>query len=941
MGYSTQVLWVSWPKHVHTMLNRLLRTFSWQENLHHPWRNLAAAIAVMLGVALAFAVHLINASALSEFSSAVRAVNGQPDLEIRSSSGGMNEALYAAIAGHPSVALASPVLEVPTYALDAQGNKKSIKVVGVDALVVAGIAPSLMPVPPQMSNKSKDAGPKSSTGADAASDAVAFTNRFAIFSPGTVFLNAAAQAALPDAQGTQHITVLRSLQSASLTVAGSVAAGGGPLAVMDIAAAQELFGLQGQLSRIDVRLAAGANPAAFIHDLQLPANVQAQSPGDATDRISNLSRAYRVNMTVLALVALFTGAFLVFSVLSLSVAKRAQQFALLGVLGVTARDRLNLVLLEAAFLGFVGSAAGIALGTALAALALNMLGGDLGGGYFSGVAPPLQWNAWAAAIYGLLGVAAAMVGAWWPAQAARNLPLAQTLKGLGSTAKRGKGFIVALLFIAAGAIFTLAPAIFDIPLAAFVSIGLLLVGGIGLLPALVALAYDRIVPLVAYRALPLLAVERARRVRETAAVAVSGVVAALSLVVALTVMVASFRNSVMQWLDVVLPAPLYVRSASNVAAGQVLNFNPATVQAIRALPGVARVEGQRINGILLKPSQPAVAIIARWIDDPAKNFPLVSGPAAPASDVPAGAVPIYVSEPMVDLYQARLGHVFQLNMPQASVDIAQAATNLIVTKLAEPEPAYYVAGVWRDYARQFGAIAIDQRSYARITGDTRLNDLAVWPSDGTSAAAVQDAIRDAIARHIGKEAASANVPKTSNAPNLLNPAQAGTPALAMAMPDVSKLIEFSSATEIRDMSLKIFDRSFAVTYWLQAVAIAIGLFGVAASFSAQVLARRKEFGLLAHLGLTKKQILTVVASEGTAWTAIGSIAGCALGLVVATILVKVVNPQSFHWTMDMHIPWLRLAALCAAVVVAGTVTAWLAGRTAAGKDAVMAVKEDW
>ena len=456
-----------------------------------------------------------------------------------------------------------------------------------------------------------------------------------------------------------------------------------------------------------------------------------------------------------------------------------------------------------------------------------------------------------------------------------------------------------------------------------------------------ALAYDRIVPLVAYRALPLLAVERARRVRETAAVAVSGVVAALSLAVALTVMVASFRNSVMQWLDVVLPAPLYVRSASNVAAGQVLNFNPATVQAIRALPGVARVEGQRINGILLKPSQPAVAIIARWIDDPAKNFPLVSGPAAPASDVPAGAVPIYVSEPMVDLYQARLGHVFQLNMPQASVDIAQAATNLIVTKLAEPEPAYYVAGVWRDYARQFGAIAIDQRSYARITGDTRLNDLAVWPSDGTSAAAVQDAIRDAIARHIGKEAASANVPKTSNAPTVLNPAQAGTPALAMAMPDVSKLIEFSSATEIRDMSLKIFDRSFAVTYWLQAVAIAIGLFGVAASFSAQVLARRKEFGLLAHLGLTKKQILTVVASEGTAWTAIGSIAGCALGLVVATILVKVVNPQSFHWTMDMHIPWLRLAALCAAVVVAGTVTAWLAGRTAAGKDAVMAVKEDW
>ena len=139
----------------------------------------------------------------------------------------------------------------------------------------------------------------------------------------------------------------------------------------------------------------------------------------------------------------------------------------------------------------------------------------------------------------------------------------------------------------------------------------------------------------------------------------------------------------------------------------------------------------------------------------------------------------------------------------------------------------------------------------------------------------------------------------------------------------------------------IFDRSFAVTYGLQAVAIGIGLFGVAASFSAQVLARRKEFGLLAHLGLTRRQILSVVAGEGAAWTVIGAFAGLALGLAVSTVLVFVVNPQSFHWTMDLQVPWGRLLSLCAAVVVAGTLTAWLAGRAAAGKDAVLAVKEDW
>jgi putative ABC transport system permease protein len=108
-----------------------------------------------------------------------------------------------------------------------------------------------------------------------------------------------------------------------------------------------------------------------------------------------------------------------------------------------------------------------------------------------------------------------------------------------------------------------------------------------------------------------------------------------------------------------------------------------------------------------------------------------------------------------------------------------------------------------------------------------------------------------------------------------------------------------------------------------------------------VLARRKEFGLLAHLGLTRRQILRVVAAEGAAWTSLGAIAGMALGLAVAVVLVHVVNPQSFHWSMELSLPWLRLLALAASVVLAGTVTAWLAGQAAAGHDSVMAVKEDW
>ncbi|MCY7305432.1 MAG: FtsX-like permease family protein [Rhodoferax sp.] len=849
----------------------LLKTFSWQELLHHPWRNGAAVLAVMLGVALAFSVALINASALSEFSQAVRSVNGEPDLELRAASGRMDEALYPLLATDARVAVASPVLELGTYALAGDGKRSMLRVVGVDALQLARVSPGLMPLP--------------ATGAD----------RMALFSPETVFLNASARQALLQGQTLgQTVQLQIGLQWRAVRVAGSVSAAGPPLAVMDIGALQDLFGRGGQLTRIDLRLKPGADRDALLRELRSSplwtSALSLAAPADAGQRISNVSRAYRVNLTVLALVALFTGAFLVFSVLALSVAKRAQQFALLGVLGLSGGERLRLVLAESLVLGSVGSVAGLALGTALAWLALRLLGGDLGGGFFPGVSPPLQWNPLSATGYGLLGVASALAGGWVPARAAQQMAPAQTLKGVGADHASRQPYWLAPLLLLGCALLTLAPPVFGIALAAYVAIGLLLVGGIAILPGAIALVLDRIAPVLSRWLLPMLALERARRVRASAAVAVSGVVAALSLAVALTVMVASFRQSVDRWLDVVLPADLYVRTATAAGAGDTA-FLPATLVAqVSNVPGVSRTATLRTVTLSLDAAQANVALLSRAIGDPQRSLPLVGTALA----VPAGAVGIYVSEPMVDLYGARRGEYFApLAKAWPAIGVGDA-------------PRYFVAGVWRDYARQFGAIAMDKSDYERLSGDVRSNDLALWLEAGADSRAVQQAIRA-----------------------LTDQSMAGS------------LLDFASAGEIRALSLRIFDRSFAVTYWLQAVAIAIGLFGVAANFSAQVLARRKEFGLLVHLGLTRRQILRLVAAEGLVWTTIGALAGLLLGLLVSLILVHIVNPQSFHWSMDLLVPWDRLILLCVATIAAGTCTAWLSARAAAGRDAVLAVKQDW
>lgn len=825
----------------------LLRQLSWPELRHHPWRNLAALLAVMLGVALAFSVHLINASALSEFSAAVRSVNGDPDFELRAQRGGFDEGLYGRVALHPQVAVASPVVEVETR---AQGESGSIplKLLGIDALVAPNVSPALLPRP--------------EAGAD----------RLATLAPDAVFLNAEARQAL----GSPARVVLQTPAGpVTLAVAGTVTAPGGPLAVMDIAGAQARFGWLGRLSRIDVRLVAGADREAVLRALDLPAGVRAAAPDEAAQRVSNVSRAYRVNLTVLALVALFTGAFLVFSILSLSVAKRQGQFALLGVLGLTARERLGLVVAESALLGAVGSLLGLMLGTGLAALALKWLAGDLGGGYFPGVAPRLQFSGAAALAYGALGIVAAVLGGWLPARAAQRLAPALALKGLGTGSGATHPWLGPLL-IAAGAGLALLPPIAGVPLAAYAAVACLLLGGIAWVPAGLGLVLS--LTRAPRHPLALLAVERARHERHTATVAVAGVVASLSLAVALTVMVASFREAVTAWLDTVLPADLYVRAGGGVDGAA---LPPALLAGAATVPGVSRAEPQQVVQVTLDPRQPPVAVVVRPLSDPARELPVV-GELLP---LPDGATPAFVSEAMVDLYGAAPGREMALPLPDGS------------------RATVFVRGVWRDYARQHGAVMLRAVDYVRLTGDRRASDLALWLQPGTDAAAVQQALR------------------------------------ALALPGAP--LEFASPGEIRQTSLRIFDRSFAVTYWLQAVAIGIGLFGIAASGSAQVLARRKEFGLLSHLGLTRRQILAVVAMEGGVWTAVGAALGLLLGIAVSVVLVKVVNPQSFHWTMDLLLPWDRLLALCLAVLVAGTLTAWASARSAASRQMALAVKEDW
>ncbi|HZX26870.1 MAG TPA: ABC transporter permease, partial [Telluria sp.] len=316
-------------------------------------------------------------------------------------------------------------------------------------------------------------------------------------------------------------------------------------------------------------------------------------------------------------------------------------------------------------------------------------------------------------------------------------------------------------------------------------------------------------------------------------------------------------------------------------AGNTGAIDPAAQAAIAATPGAARVDFLRVRPLQLDPARPAVALLARRIDpaDPGRVLPLL-GESLP---VPAGARPAWVSEAMLDLYGVQAGG--RLDLP-----------------LGGGTQRFFVAGVWRDYARQSGAVQIRLEEYRALTGDQDVSDAALWRNPDTTAAQLRERIQ-----HLPFGAA----------------------------------LEFSEPGEIRAISLAIFDRSFAVTYLLEAIAIAIGMAGVAATFSAQTLARSREFGMLRHVGVTRGQILGILAIEGSGLTALGIGCGFGLGLVISLVLVFVINPQSFHWTMELHLPWPLLASVAAALLAASALTALAAGRYAVSGGPLRAVREDW
>jgi putative ABC transport system permease protein len=830
----------------------VLRAVALSRAREQPLRLLATVLAIALGVALASAVFLINAGALNEFGLAARRLVGEADLIVRGPRQGFDESVFVELAGQRGVRDISPALELELAPL---GSNSALRVLAIDPFRAARVQPELV--------------------------AGIGRNLLELLQPDTVVLSATAAADLGLAAG-DRLEVRAEAASHVLQVIGVMPDEAYPqrLGVMDLSTAQWAFGRVGLINRVDVRLEAGVDRERLRARLDelLPEGVNAISPEVERNRAAAVTRAYRINLNMLAMVALLTGAFLVFSTQALSVLKRRTQLALLRAIGAT-RGQIELTLLvEGTAIGAAGSLVGVLLGQAVASLALLRLGGDLGGGYFEAAAVAAAPQPGILAVFMLIGTLVASLGAWVPAREAARTEPARGLKAGDAerAVTRARPTLAGLLLFAVGVGCAWLPPVGGVPLFGYLSVAALLLGGLMLVPFVAARLLALLPP---PRSVALAtALAQLKGSAGLAGVSLAAIIVSFSLMVAMAIMVFSFRESFDRWLNEMLPADLHLR----VGAASDTAFWSAADQAIIATTdGVTRVRFQRQQPLLLDPGRPPVMLIARPVGAAGAGLPLLRGA---DFEPPAGTVPAWISEAMGDLYGYRIGDT--LALPIAGV--------------AQP---VVVAGIWRDYGHPAGAIVVERDWYVTVSGDAGASEGALWLAPGEQVDQVIARIRARFER--------------------------------------GEALQVMSGSAVREYSLRIFDRAFAVTYVLEAVAVAIGLFGVAFAFSSQALSRRAEFGMLRHVGMLRRQVVGMLAGEGALLGLIGVGYGLALGGILSLVLVYVINRQSFNWSIDLAVPWGLLAGLAVLLVAAAGLTATLSGRAATSVDAVRAVREDW
>ena len=845
----------------------------------HPWQVGLAVLGIALGVAVAVSIDLANESARRAFSLATEAVTGRATHQIVAGPSGLPDDFYRVLKVELGARPAAPILSGDVAAADRPG--RTFTVLGVDPFAEEPFRPYLgeagrSSAPGASAGERRDPPPR-----DRLSTVAALVTR-----PGAVLVARPTARELGLAVG-DRLAIRVAGARRELVVVGLLEPGDPAsaraldgLLVTDIASAQEIFGAAGRIGRIDLIVSDDAAGRARLERIarRLPPGAELVTAGARAGTTAQMIRAFQWNLTALSLLALVVGMFLIYQTMTFSVVQRRPLIGTLRALGVTRGEIFALVMSEAALIGVVGTAAGLALGFTLARGLLGLVTRTINDLYFVLSVRDVTLDPLVLAKGVLLGVGATLAAALAPALEATGAPprVVMSRGALETSARRmvPRATGIGAGLVAGGALILALPAGI---VGGFAGLFVLMIGSALVAPA-AALGLLRLLnpPIAAgFGTVGRLAARGIVAAFSRTSVAIAALMIAVSAAIGVGIMIASFREAVVSWLEGTLRADVYVSAPSLVGNRPDATLDPALVARLAATPGVARAGTSRS---VLVPGPGGPSRVVALDVDPARppRWRFREGSAdAVWSRGREGAIgdAVIVSEPYANRRGARVGDAVRLRSDRGDHD-------------------FRVGGVFYDYGSSAGVVVMGRRTYDRFWDDRRVSGLAIEAAPGADLGAL---VADLRARAAGGQE-----------------------------------IVVRSNRALREASLEIFDRTFAITGVLRTLTVAVAFIGMLAALMALQLERAREIAVLRTLGLTPRQVWRLVTVETGLMGLLAGVLAVPGGLLLAGILVFVINRRSFGWTMPIDpSPAILLQGVALSVlaaVLAGLYPAWRMAR---------------
>jgi len=858
-------------------------------------------IGMALGVSVVFAVDIANSSAKRAFSLSLDTVTGRTTHHIVGGTSGIDEKIYTRLRTELGIRQSAPVVQGPVTLIAVPntdtdtGYTESLQLLGVDIFAE--------PMFRDQSFSDNSAANKLTNGKSTngkSTDDNSTRDALKLLSLGSVIL-AQSTAERLGVQTGDTITIKDS--SLQLTLTNTVNTDEQPgfesIAMVDISTAQEILGMQGRLTRVDLILplpetSAAANKvtvsdgeSALQQNVNFIesniANVAVTDAQRQNNSLTQMTEAFHTNLLAMSLLALLVGAFLIYNTVTLSVIQRRQTFGQLRAIGLQRHELFRSILTETLAFAVIGTLAGIIIGYMLGSVLLTLVTRTINDLYFTLDVRQVGYSGFTVLKAGLIGLGVSLLAALAPAIEASNSPPGTVIRR--TSVERRISNIVPVIFIAGIVLVLAGIAILWISSsslwAGFMAIFCIVLGYSLMIPqALITITSlsNRTVFTNSKSAMGNYPLRSMTASLSRTAVAIAALAVSVSATAGVGIMIGSFRLSVEQWLGNTLEADVYISTASSSNASTIPTH---LVRQIEATNGVSGIREARMTEVDTNIA-PARLMAVRTSGDANMSYEFRA--ASNQSRTPAPGNQTISDQNTTD--QDRVDLLINSNAVIASEPFAskfkiKPGDTVNITSDNGIVP-FTVAGVFTNYTTGKGLLIMSMDSYRRYWNDRQINSVGANFSKNDDHTQVKESLRTLISNTTENDG-----------------------------------ISMRSNTDIRDRSLEIFDRTFAITHVLRLLTIGVAFVGILSALMALSLERRAEYAVLRSLGITPSELRKLLFMQTGLMGIIAGILALPLGIAMSKILVSIINVRSFGWSMEYAIPAnVLLESLFLAIIAA-------------------------